>query len=130
MPYAPDYGLMLLNQGHDKDFLVTFSTFRLSHISAVEPGLFTTIVNIPGGDIDFAMSVDFSDEILQNIISHCPQESSDAIVNWANDLRGSATLQLPEPVIFSLVAQLGEVQTNGQESYAPFVAQSVSGFDQ
>lgn len=130
MAYAPDYGLWLKNQGADEGFVIDFVSFRLDHISAVEPDLFTTMANIPFGDDFHALTMDFDFEILQAIIPYCTDETADEIVEWANNLsEAGSTLQLPVSPIFAVTMKLGELQSNNEESYVPLVTQKIYGYE-
>lgn len=125
MAYAPDYGLAMLQSGVGEDAAISFSPFYLTHISMLEDRGFTTSVNVPIGKVDHALTVDFSADALDKMLSFGPDNTAQLALDWLQSDPISATLDLPEPIELDISLIFGEVQSNDDEHYVPMVVQQV-----
>ena len=125
MTYAPDYGVAMLEMGMEEDATISFSPFRLTHLSPLAEGGFTTSVNVPVGDVDHALTVDISPDMLGEILAYGTDETAEMVLNWVKTPPLSDTLELAIPIEFDVCLGFGEPQENDDEVYVPLVVQSV-----
>ena len=125
MSFLPDYGLALLRTGVDRDFRSYFYTLQLDHLSTSGRDRFTTLLRISRGGVDYALSFDFSRDILNDVLESAPPACKSAVRDWL--LRGvrTHTLELPELVTFGASAYLGEEQRAAKETFVPFIIDRV-----
>lgn len=123
--YAPDYGVAMLEMGMGDDATIRFSPFHLTHLSALAEGGFTTSVNVPIGEVEHALTVDISPDMLGQILALGTDETAEIVFSWLKTPPLSGTLELADPIEFDVSLGFGEPQENGDEVYVPLVVQSV-----
>ncbi len=126
MAFAPDFGLMLLNDGAPQGFKVTLIPYVMDYIAIVTPEEFTTTSNVQFNGIWHAATVDFDIEVLADIISICTDEAAQRIEDWVVESTEPNMIQLIEPVNLVLEAELGAILTNKDEQFIPLIAKRVS----
>ncbi len=104
---------------------ISFSPFQLTHLSPLAEGGFTTSVNVPVGEIDHALTVDISADMLGQILALGTDETVELVLNWLKTPPLSDTLELANPIEFDVSLGFGEPQENDDEVYVPLVVQSV-----
>jgi hypothetical protein len=118
----PDFGLSLLEAGRG-DATLTFSRFVPSMMARMDEDVFTTMANL-AMDQMYAVSVDFDRarfEELLRVVNPAVAAQLHRIFGGAFD--DVTQVELPAgAVVIGVRARLGEPQTNGDETYVPFVA--------
>ena len=125
MAFRPDYGLALLRTGVNRDFQSFFYTLHLDHITAIGPNQFTTLITVMLEGSEHALSLDFSADDLNDILEHAQPATASRARTWVQQLRGVATLDIPEHITFGARAALGEEQQAEKERYVPLIIQEV-----
>ncbi len=125
MSLLPDYGLTLLRSGVHRDFQVYFYTLQLDHISAVRHHQFTTLLRTSQGGVDYALSLDFDRDVLDDIVEWASPAAKSSVRFWLLQQGSVVTLQLPELITFGVCASLGEEQRAAKETFVPFVIERV-----
>ncbi len=119
--YAPDYGVFLRRIGAVDNMRFVAPFCRCCFIAKIEDGRYTTITSIPG-DVDMAMSLDFSEEMLNKLLSFQPEGLAKATLQALK--RQPYHFSIDPSVCqfeFGVVAHLtSEVVSNAEESYIPF----------
>ena len=127
---APDYGVALRNQGFQPDAQWTLAPFELHNLQMVEKDKFSTMCNIVDQGIvargqEFAVSIDFGRDKLEQLLKSIPANKADAIRSYAaRNPNPPWVIQLPLPIPVVVTVRLGEAITNDMEEYIPFVAES------
>jgi hypothetical protein len=126
MSFKPDYGLKLFNDGIPRNVDHNFYDFRLYSLTVLGRGEYSTMVEMPFGGKVYAMSLDFSQNHLDKILSKAPQNIS-RYLNSAllRDPDTPRTIDFEGEVVFGVRARLGEMQRVQKESFVPFVAQEI-----
>lgn len=118
----PDFGLSLLEAGRG-DATFTFSRFVPSMMARMDEDVFTTMANL-AMDQMYAVSVDFNRARFAELL----RIVNPAVAAQLQRIFGGAfvdvrQVELPAgAVVIGVRARLGEPQTNGDETYVPFVA--------
>ena len=75
MSLKPDLGLHLLQEGYSPDVRQVFYDFRLFNLAILGLGQYSTMVEIPRGGIVYALSLDFDECRLEEILKRvtCPR---------------------------------------------------------
>ncbi len=122
----PDYGLAMLERyGIPEGVTVSFADFALPHISYIGSGSFSTLVGLDIDNVTHALSVDFSAELLGRILSFVNDGKAQEVLDWTAAGCKPTTLELDEPIHFSVVCKFGSIQDNEKERYVPLIAQEV-----
>lgn len=126
MSFKPDYGLKLLSSGTSRSTNLHFCDFRLYSLTILGRGDYSTMVEIPVDGQVYAMSLDFNQSILDQILCKAPHEISSylngELLRDPNTLR---TIDFNGEVVFGVRAQLGELQRAQEEQFVPLVAQEI-----
>ena len=126
MDLAKDFGTFLHSQGNP-DAEYAFLPFRMYHMAVLGEGSYSSTSNTGWGGEMYAMTVDFDQRILNDILRLLPDQVAipiqDAIENQA---RPPAMLNLPYPIDVDLTARLGACQQSENEDFIPFVVTKVS----
>jgi hypothetical protein len=119
----PDYGLRQINDGVSRDLDQFFYDFRLYSLSVIGPSQYSTMVDVPIGGEVHALSLDFDQEQLDQILSTAPATIAALVYKeLLRDPSTARTIELEGEVNFGVRARLGEVQ---RESFVPLVAQEI-----
>src|SRR5262249_31385870 len=122
----PDYGLRLLYEGFSPTVDLYFHNFRLYSLDVLGRGQYSTMVEMPYANKLHALSLDFNetqlDQILAKAISEVrffikSQLSRDPATPRAIDFNGE--------VSFAVRARLGQLQNVQQENFVPLIAQEI-----
>lgn len=122
----PDLGLTYQLHAAAPDQPVEFLQIRFSEIDFVSPELCTTLFDVPWGEDAqmHALSLDFSQDILLELLARLSQEAQQAFLGQVNGQLPPFHVNLPEPVLVERVCcVLGEEQEVEGESFIPFVIQ-------
>ena len=124
--FRPDYGLRLLYEGFSPTVDLYFHNFRLYTLDVHGRGQYSTMVEMPYANKTHALSLDFNqtqlDQILAKATSHTrffikSQVTKDPETPRAIDLNGE--------ISFAVRARLGQLQHVQKESFVPLIAQEI-----
>jgi hypothetical protein len=71
--------------------------------------------------VEHAVSLDFGAKSLDDILEYALPGTNKRIRSWLVSLRGVATLDIPEGILFGARASLGEEQRAEREVYVPLL---------
>jgi hypothetical protein len=126
MTYKPDYGLRLIQDGISRAVDHNFYDFRLYTLSVLGPGQYSTMVELPYAGELHALSLDFNQRQLDQILSQAsPQLASFIRHELASDPSTPRTIDFAGEVVFGVRARLGEIQRVERQSFVPFAAQEI-----
>jgi len=126
MSYKPDYGLRLMQDGISRDTDHNFYDLRLYSLTVLGSGQYSTMVELPFAGELHALSLDFNQRQLDQILSHAPPEIASFIPNEiAGDPSTPRTIDFAGEVVFGVRARLGEIQRVERETFVPFIAQEI-----
>ena len=124
-PFRPDYGMAFLKRGVHRDFEANFYTIHIDHISRTGRDTFTTLLTTALDGEQYALSLDFTANILEDILEHAKPQTASRVRLWEQDLHSPMTIDLPEHITIGVRATLGEEQHAEKESYVPFIIQKI-----
>lgn len=126
MTYKPDYGLRQLKDGISHNVDIFFYDFRLYSLSVLERGQYSTVVEVPIAGELHALSLDFTQEQLDQILARGPRHIASFISReLERDPSSPRTIDFDGEVVFGVRARLGELQKVQNESFVPLVAQEI-----
>jgi hypothetical protein len=126
MSFKPDYGLRLTNDGVSRDVDHVFYDFRLYNLAILGHGQYSTMVEIPYDGEVYALSLDFKQEQLDQILLKAePPLAAFLRGELSRDPSTPRMINLEGEVAFGVRACLGELQKVQRESFVPFVAQEI-----
>ena len=126
MSFKPDYGLRQLNDGISRNVDQCFYDFRLYSLSVLGRDQFSTVVETPIAGELHALSLDFNQSQLNQILSNAsPQIVSIISKELARDSFTPRTIDFDGEVVFGVRARLGQLQKGQYESFVPLVAQEI-----
>ena len=126
MSYKPDYGLKLLNSGISRDVIQNFYDFRLFSLTVLGRGQYSTMVEMPFDGEWYALSLDFNQKQLDEILLKAEKNVAEFLKNeLLRDSESPRTIDFEGEIIFGVTAKLGELQRLSKESFVPFVAQEI-----
>jgi hypothetical protein len=83
------------------------------------------MVNFPS-DGKYALSLDFNQQQLEQILAAAPPEIANLIRSkLSQDPSTCRTIDFPGEVTFAVRARLGPIQTTAKESIVPLIAQEI-----
>lgn len=125
MSFKPDYGIRLAEEGRTGSDLF-FYDFRLYSLTVLGCGQFSTMVDMPYDGKIFALSLDFDQAFLRNLLSRAAPETARTILDELHDDPDSPrTIELPAAIAFGVRARLGKLQSVEKEQFIPLVAQEL-----
>lgn len=126
MSLKPDYGLRQLNDGIRPSVDQNFYDVPLYSISIIAEGQYSTTVNMPYAGELLALSLDFDDLAMAQIMAQAPEEMYQRVRSeLGRDPATSRTIELGTGVTFSVRARLGQLQSAPGEQFVPLVVQEV-----
>jgi hypothetical protein len=126
MSFKPDYGLQLLNSGVGRDVDQFFHNFRLYSLAVLGFGQYSTVVDFPLDGELYALSVDFNQQHLEQILAAAPPEIAEHIRGkLSQDPASCRTINFTGEVAFGLRARLGQVETAQNERFVPLIVQEI-----
>ncbi len=121
--FASDLGLRMIKAGLKPDVKMHFVTFDIFDIAKVEDDLYTSFSNMDTEDESLAVSLDYSREHLEQILSILPKEIIDEIKYELSRSPFKVMLKIPISVV--LEARLGKLQKGIFEEFVPFKVVSI-----
>ena len=125
MEFKPDYGLRLVEQGVSSKMDHFFYNFRLYSLSVLGDGQYSTMVDWPYQGKVFALSLDFNQTILDDILRQAPPDTAEHIRNAIRNVRSASTIEIEKYFSFGVRARLGKLQSVEKEQFIPLVAQEI-----
>jgi len=126
MGYKPDYGLRLMNEGIPSDVDCFFYDFHLFSLTVLSRGQYSTMVEQPCAGEWHALSLDFNQQQLDQILSKAtPQLAAFLRRELTRDPSSPRTINFEGEVAFGVRARLGQLQKLQREAFVPFVVQEI-----
>ena len=75
MAYKPDYGLKLLQDGVSNEASIHFPQFVIYSITVLDYEKYSTMVEIPYDNQVYAVSIDFTQEQLQEMMKYASKNA-------------------------------------------------------
>ena len=126
MTFKPDYGLRQMKDGISPHVDQHFYDFRLYSLTVLGRGRFSTMVEMPFAGELHALSLDFNQKQLDDILSKAPPQIAATIRGkLARDPVSPRTIDFDGEVVFGVRARLGQIQKVQHESFVPLVAQEI-----
>ena len=126
MEFKPDYGLHMLNDGVSPEVDQYFYDFPLYSFSILGDGMYSTMVDMPYAGEPHALSLDFNQSQLDEILSLGDVDIARFVRQELDrDPFTLRTIDLPQAILFPVRARLGKLQRVAQESFVPLVAQEI-----
>ena len=122
----PDLGLRYLRGGYRPDLRIFFYGLPFRDIGFLAPHSYSVMFEYPLGDDIYALSFDFSDDLLACLLSKLPPSSSEqfgsALIGRGFPFRAA----LPVPVTAEVVeCHLGAIQRGAHDEFVSFVITSI-----
>ena len=103
-----------------------FYDFRLYSLSVLGRGQFSTMVEIPHAGELHALSLDFNQKQLEQILSKAPPSLAAFLrAELARDPASPRTIDFEGEISFGVRARPGQLQKVQRESFVPLVAQEI-----
>lgn len=126
MSYKPDYGLRQMNDGISSDVDQFFYDFRLFGLTVLGRGQYSTTVDMPLAGELHALSLDFDQMQLDQILSKAPPHIATFLrEELSRDPSTPRILDFEGDVVFGVRARLGQLQKVQHETFVPLVAQEI-----
>jgi hypothetical protein len=126
MSYKPDYGLKLFTSGIGQEVDQFFYNFALFSLTVLEQGRYSTMVEVPFDGERCALSLDFNQEHLEQILAKAPPRIAVFIRQEIfRDPSSPRTIDFEGEVIFGVRARLGQLQVLERERFVPLIAEDV-----
>jgi hypothetical protein len=126
MSFKPDYGLRLLKDGVSSTVDHCFYDFRLYSLAVIARGQYSTMVELPYGEEVYALSLDFSQSQLDQILAKASPSLQQYIrAQLSADPATPRRIDFDGEVSFGVRARLGTLQQASKESFVPLLAQEI-----
>ncbi len=126
MSFKPDYGLRQLNDGISRNVDQYFHDFRLYSLTVLGQDQFSTMVEMPIAGELHALSLDFNQSQLNQILFNAsPQIALFISKELKRDPFTPRTIDFDGEVVFDVRARLGDLQRAQYESFVPLVVQEI-----
>jgi hypothetical protein len=126
MSYKPDYGLRLMNTGVGREVDHFFYSFRLYSLTVLNRGQYSTMVDLPCESEVCALSLDFNEGQLEQILAKAsPELVAFLRKEISRDPSSPRTIDFEGEVAFAVRARLGQLQVVQRESFVPLVVQEI-----
>jgi hypothetical protein len=126
MSFKPDYGFQLVTDGIAPTTDLFFYDFCLNSISVLGPSNYSTTVEHRYRGTWHALSLDFNEAQLQEILARTTPEVADSLrAELRRDPASARSIDLPGQIIFSVRARFGKLQTAEKEQFVPLVVHGI-----
>jgi hypothetical protein len=123
--YDPDYGMHLKSLGAREGFKYISCFVNTDHFVKVEDGLYTTSTIVSFED-DYAMTLDFGEDIFEQLLSILPMHQSKMLREGLKRQPYAVELNNNDEFKFGAVSVLTDQEcANNEESYFPFKVSNV-----
>jgi hypothetical protein len=127
--WKKDYGMYILNQIPDKTKTPEFNypNFTFYNLAVLEPGLYTTTVDVPGFDGEiYAMTIDFDETLYQKILNNIPGHISSKLMDLVDRVVDyPAMIRFEQGISVGLTVRLGQTEHGSSEDFIPFIGVDV-----
>lgn len=125
--FKKDYGLKMLEEGYSNEVLFNYPNFKIFSITIIGLKQFTTMVDFPYNDEVYALSVDFDDEaLIQMMVFSSLFTQEQLIKELQSDPITPRTIDLVDSFSVSLSLKLGNIQKNQNETFLPFLIHKIN----
>jgi hypothetical protein len=126
MSFKPDYGLRLMREGIPAHVDQFFYDFRLFSLTVLGRGQYSTMVEMPYEGELHALSLDFNQQQLDQILSKATRQLAAFIrKELIREPSSPRTIDFEGEVAFGVRARLGQLQKVQRESFVPLVAYEI-----
>jgi hypothetical protein len=126
MGLKPDYGLRLVQDGVASITDLFFYDFHLFSLSVLGGGDYSTTVDTSYNGEIYALSLDFNQKQLGQILSKAnPSVAAAVRAELSQDGLSVRSIDVIEPMTFAVRARLGGLQTAEKEQFVPLIAQEI-----
>lgn len=124
--FKPDYGLRLIKDGTPHTAEQIFYDFRLTSLTLLGDGRYSTMVEFPFAGNIHALSLDFNTVQLEQILA----KANPSVKEWIKSkleagIYNGETLDFEGEIVFGVRARLGKTQKVQREEFAPLIAQEI-----
>lgn len=117
--WAKDFGNLMLSTGEKEH---NFIPFRMYHLVVVSEGSYTTTSNVGWGDEYYAVTLDFDQRILNQLLRLLPSKMSVPLQHAIEyQVKPPTKIDFPSPIDIAVKTKLGEPTGNIHENFVPFV---------
>ena len=127
--WAKDFGMLLLKMNPNKSKVpeINWSQFTFYNIAVMDPGEYTTTANTMVGNEEYAITVDFDEEIFEKILETMPKANANKLRDMVDKLTNyPAMIRFDGGITVGLKARLGTLQHGSGEDFIPFNAIDVT----
>lgn len=131
--FYKDLGYEYIQQGLDRNangekIMHHFYDVPIYNIDIIENNYFTTILNKQIDDEIYAVSFDYSGEILLKMLESIPKTQQKQILSDIERAKvGNRKVDLVFPIVIHCIqAHIGEIYRNINEIYAPFIIKEIN----
>lgn len=126
MTFKPDFGLRRMNDGISRDVDLNFYDFSLYSLTVLGLGQYSTMVEVPFAGKLHALSLDFNQKQLDQMLDKATPETAVFIRGELTRAPSTPrTIDFEGEIVFGVRARLGELQRGQYESFVPIVAQEI-----
>ena len=127
MSFKPDYGLRLLKNGVSTSVDHFFYDFRMPDLIIMGNGQYSTMVEMPFDGELHALSLDFNQQQLDQILEKAPLKIADQIRKEIDhDPMTPRAIDFEGEISFVVRARLGGLQKAQNETFVPLIIQDIS----
>lgn len=127
MEFKADYGMRLAEEGVGSTVDIFFYEFRLHSLTVLGAGEYSTMVEMPYKGKVFALSLDFKQVLLEEILRRATSAVAQDIRNGIRTAPIGSTIDFEGHVAFGVRARLGTIQSVQKEQFIPLVAHEILG---
>ena len=126
MTFRPDYGLRIMNDGVSESTDQFFYDFWLSSLTVIGHVQYSTTVEIPYAGELHALSLDFDQRQLDQILAKASPALSTLIrLELGLDPVSPRTIDFEGEIVFTVRARLGGIQKAQREMFVPLIVQEI-----
>ena len=126
MSHDLDYGIWLRDNGVSQQTEITFSDLPLRHLDVVSAGHYCTTAATVVDGRRYAVTFDFDDSILEQIIFLLPDVLASSVRPALKAASGPASFELLRLVRLQATARIGTLQDGRDEQFLPLVIEKIS----
>lgn len=124
--FAKDFGILVESENPSVEY--TFLPFRMYHLVVISEGSYTTTSNIAHNGEDYAVTLDFDQRILNQMLRLLPKHIAMPLQNAVeNQARPMTKIDFQSPLDIYVATRLGKPTGNVHEDFIPFIVTDVSG---
>jgi len=126
MTFKPDFGLRQMKEGVSSSVDQLFHNFSLYSLTVLGRGQYSNMVDMPLAGELHALSLDFNQQQLDDILAKAPPRIAAAIrTEISKDPYRQRTIDFEGEVVFGVRARLGSLQKVESEQFVPLIAMEI-----